>query len=179
MRKLIVSTFLSLDGVMEEPSWMMPYRDEAGGRFKRDELQSADALLLGRVTYEEFAEYWPTSTDERWAPRMNALPKFVASNTLSEATWNAQIIRGDIAAEVARIKAQDGGDILIYGSADLIAALLPHNLIDEFRLMIFPVVLGAGKRLFHSSTPATLQLIETRTFDSGAVALIYRPTSPA
>ena len=179
MRKLIISTFLSLDGVMEEPSWMMPYRDEESGHFKRDELQNADALLLGRVTYEEFAKYWPTSTDERWAPRMNAVPKFVASNTLSEATWNAQIIRGDIAAEVARIKARDGGNILIYGSADLIASLLPHNLIDEFRLIVFPVVLGAGKRLFHSGTPTTLQLIETRTFDFGAVALIYRLASSA
>ncbi|HVF84976.1 MAG TPA: dihydrofolate reductase family protein [Abditibacteriaceae bacterium] len=179
MRKLIATTFLSLDGVMEEPSWMMPYRDDETGRFKRDELQSADALLLGRVTYEGFAAHWPASTDEWWAARMNPLPKFVASNTLSEATWNAQIIRGDLAAEVARLKARDGKDILIYGSADLIASLLPHNLIDEFRLMICPVVLGGGKRLFHSGTPTTLQLIEAQTFASGAVALIYRPASPA
>ena len=176
MRKLIAAVYLSLDGVMEEPTWTMPYWSDGFRHYKRDELFASDALLLGRVTYQGFASAWPGITDEDgFAERMNALPKFVAGVTLREAEWNAEIIEGDVAHEVARLKAQSGGDLLIYGSADLIASLLPHKLIDELRLIICPVVLGEGKRLFPDGAQAKLELAEARTFDMGVAVLTYRP----
>ena len=175
MRQLIAAVYMSLDGVVEEPSWTMPYWSNECRRFKRDELFASDALLLGRVTYQGFAEAWPSAKDEDgFAERINALPKFVASTTLREADWNAKIIEADVAQEVARLKAQDGGNLLIYGSGDLLASLLPLDLIDELRLIICPVVVGQGKRLFAEGTQTKLKLLDTQTFEHGVIMLTYR-----
>jgi dihydrofolate reductase len=182
MRKVILSEYLSLDGVMGEPSWTVPYWSDEIGRYKFEELFSSDALLLGRVTYEGFAAAWPSMKDEQgFADRMNGLPKWVATTTLTEFAWNnARRIDGDVAAALAALKGQDGQNILIYGSAALARALRQHGLIDEYRLMIHPVVLGAGKRLFQEGAETTaLKLVDTQTFDSGVVVLTYAPAEGA
>lgn len=186
MSKIVVSEFLTLDGVMEAPGgeshpdgkggWSLQFFNDEAGKFKFDELFAADALLLGRVTYEHFAAAWPSMTDEQgFADRMNSLPKFVASTTLQEPLeWNATLIQGDVAEQVSKLKLEDGRDILVIGSADLVHTLLQHDLIDEFRLMVFPVVLGSGKRLFRDGIASTtLRLAETKTFGSGVVVLSY------
>jgi dihydrofolate reductase len=188
MRKVVVTEFLTLDGVMEAPggefhpdgkgAWTFQFFNEEAGKFKFDELFAADALLLGRVTYQHFAAAWPSMTDEGgFADRMNSLPKFVASTTLQEPLeWNATLIKGDVAEEVSKLKQQPGQDILICGSADLVHTLMQHDLIDEFRLMLFPVVLGSGKHLFRDGIGSTaLRLAETKTFSSGVVVLSYAP----
>jgi dihydrofolate reductase len=186
MRRVVVTEFLTLDGVMEAPGgefhpdgkggWTFPFFTDEAGKFKFDELFAADALLLGRVTYEHFAAAWPSMTDEAgFADRMNSLPKFVASTTLREPLeWNATLIEGDLADEVSKLKLEDGQDILVLGSADLVHTLLQHDLIDEFRLMVFPVILGSGKRLFRDGIASTpLRLVETTTFKSGVAVLSY------
>src|SRR5215208_1239928 len=179
MRKVIVSEFVTLDGVMESPDkWHFPYWSDEMGKYKFDELLASDALLLGRVTYEGFAAAWPSATDEEgFADRMNGLPKYVVSTTLEEPLeWNnSRLIEGDVAEEVSRLKQQPGHDILIYGSGELLHTLMQHDLIDEYRLMVYPVVLGSGKRLFRDGINTTLRLVETRTFSSGVVVLSYRP----
>jgi len=178
MRKVVVSEFVSLDGVIEEPSWTFQFSSEEQQKFKFDELFASDALLLGRVTYEGFAAAWPSATDEEgFADRMNGLPKYVVSTTLEEPLeWNnSRLIEGDVAEEVSRLKQQPGHDILIYGSGELVHTLMQHDLIDEYRLMVYPVVLGSGKRLFRDGINTTLRLVETRTFSSGVVVLSYRP----
>jgi len=186
MRRVVVSEFVTLDGVIEAPGgefhpdgkggWTMQFFNEEAGAFKFDELLAADALLLGRVTYEHFAAAWPSMTDEAgFADRMNSLPKFVASTTLHEPLeWNATLIQGELAAEVARLKDEDGQDILVFGSGDLVHSLLQHELIDEFRLLVFPVILGSGKRLFRDGiATSALRLLETTTFSSGVAVLRY------
>lgn len=181
MRKVVLSEHLSLDGVMEDPAWSMPYWNEATTKYKYDELFSSDALLLGRVTYEGFAAAWPGMTDEQgFADRMNSLPKYVATTTLTDFTWNnSRALEGDVAAAVQALKEQGGENILIYGSAALAQTLRQHGLIDEYRLMIHPVALGRGKRLFQEgSAMSALKLIDTRSFDSGVVVLTYAPTPP-
>lgn len=178
MRKVVVTEFVTLDGVMEAPDkWSVQFRRAEAGKFKYDELFASDALLLGRVTYQDFAAAWPSMTDEEgFADRMNSLPKYVASTTLKETTWNASIIRGNVADEVAALKQQPGQDILVYGSGDLVHTLMQHGLIDEYHLMVFPIVWGNGKRLFRDgSEMKTLKLVETKTFSSGVVVLIYHP----
>ncbi len=176
MRKVIVSEYVTLDGVMEEPSWTAPYWSEEIAAFKFDELFASDALLLGRVTYQGFAAAWPSMTDEQgFADRMNRLPKFVASATLKEMEWNASLIEGDVAQNVSALKQQPGQDLLVYGSATLVNTLLVHDLVDEYRLLVYPVVLGNGKRLFNDGSKTTLRLAETKAFRSGVVALIYQP----
>lgn len=188
MKKLIASTFVSLDGVMEGPGpqdpyehagWTIPYWSDEIGTLKQDELFASDALLLGRITYEGFAAAWPGRTDEAgFADRMNSLPKYVVSNTLKEPAWNnSHVVRGDVAAQVRALKQQPGQDILIAGSAQLINSLKQDNLIDEYRLLIYPVVLGSGKRLFHSGPPASLQLEEVRPLGSGVVFMRYTAAS--
>jgi class 3 adenylate cyclase len=189
MRRLIASEFVTLDGVMEAPghdqhrdgknAWALRYASADQQRYKAEELFEAGAMLLGRVTYEIFAAFWPTApSDEGFADRMNALPKYVVSESLSTAGWqNATIIKGHPAEKIAELKRQAGGDILLVGSADLLNSLIKHDLIDEYRLMVFPVVLGSGKRLFGDATDiAHLQLVDTRTFESGVAVLTYRPT---
>src|SRR5713226_2279308 len=187
MRKVVVSEFVTLDGVMEDPGgaekfehggWTMPYGNEEIGKFKFDELFASDALLLGRVTYQGFAAAWPSRTDEAgFAERMNGLPKYVVSTTLEEVEWNnAKLIKGNVAEEVSKLKQQPGQDILIAGSGDLVHTLMQHDLIDEYRLMVHPVVLGSGKRLFRDGTDKkVLRLIDTKTFSSGVVILSYQP----
>lgn len=188
MRRVIASEFVTLDGVIEAPgheehrdgrnAWALQYGSEDQQRFKVDELFAADALLLGRVTYQIFAAFWPTAPkDGGFADRMNGLPKYVASTSLKQAAWhNSTLIKGDAAGEIAKLKREPGGDIFIYGSADLVNSLISHDLIDEYRIMVFPVVLGSGKRLFRDGSDTThLRLVDTRTFSSGVVVLTYQP----
>ncbi len=184
MRKVIVSEFVSLDGIMEDPGgaenykhggWTMPYWNEESAKFKTEELFASDALLLGRVTYQGFAKAWPSVTDEAgFADRMNGLPKYVASTTLRELEWNnSRLLQGDVAAEIARLKQQPGQDILVAGSATLVDTLQRHDLVDEYRLLIYPIVLGEGKRLFRAGSDQKLNLVESKAFRSGVVALTY------
>lgn len=186
MRKVIVSEFVSLDGVMEGPGrddpfelagWTMPYGNQEIGKLKFDELFASDALLLGRVTYQGFAAAWPSMKDEAgFADRMNSLPKYVVSTTLKKVEWNnSRLIKGNIAEQVSKLKQQPGQDILIGGSGKLVHTLIQHDLIDEYRLLVYPVVLGSGKRLFKDGSNATLKLVETKTFSSGVVLLRYQP----
>jgi dihydrofolate reductase len=174
MRKVVVTEFLSLDGVMQEPAWTAPYWGDDIAQFKADEMQATDALLLGRVTYQGFAAAWPGRTDEG-ADRMNGMPKFVATTTLDRLEWNASRIEGDVAQAVAGLKAQPGQNLLVYGSAQLVQTLIQHDLVDEYRLLVYPVVLGTGKKLFQDGAQAKLRLVESRATQSGVVAMIYQP----
>ena len=142
---------------------------------------ASDALLLGRVTYEGFAAAWPSRKDpEGFADKFNTMPKYVASRTLKTLDWNnSHLLRGDLAAEVAKLKSQSGNDIVIHGSPGLIRSLMPHDLIDEYRLLVFPLVLGTGKRLFDEKSLAKLKLAESKTYDTGVVKLVYHPAKEA
>ena len=181
MRKVIASEFVSLDGVMEDPSWTFQFSSEEQEKFKFDELAASDALLLGRVTYEGFAAAWPRMTEQagEYADMMNGYPKYVVSETLEEPLgWNnSTLIRESVAEEVSRLKQQPGKDVLTFGSGELVNTLMQHDLIDEYRLMLFPIVVGSGKRLFRNgSDTKALRLVETKTFGSGVVVLSYLPT---
>jgi dihydrofolate reductase len=174
MSKVIAAEYLTLDGVMENPAWTAPYFNDELGEFQGELMSSCDALLLGRVTYEAFAGAWPNMPDAPGAARMNSLPKYVASNTLQTAEWNAQIIQGDVATEVARLKQEPGQNLLIYGSAQLVQYLHAKGLIDEYRLMVFPVLEGSGKRLFaNGSEKAGMKLIASHTTSTGVLVLSY------
>lgn len=176
MSKVIAAEYLTLDGVMENPAWTAPYFNDELGEFQAELMSASDALLLGRVTYEAFAAAWPTMPDAPGAARMNSLPKYVASRTLQTAEWNAQIIAGDVAAEVARLKREPGQNLLIYGSSQLVEYLRQHHLIDEYRLMVFPVVLGSGKRLFRPGSGLTdMKLVSSHTTSTGVLVLTYQP----
>lgn len=176
MKKLVVSEFLSLDGVMDTPSWTAPYWNDEIAAFKATEMEAVAALLQGRVTYDGMAAAWPARGDEDPGARiMNSLPKYVVSATLTEATWNnSTIIRGDVAQAVAALKDRYDGDILIYGSGQLTRFLLEHGLVDQHNLLVYPVTLGSGKRLF-GETPVNLKLTESRAFSSGVVLMQYVP----
>ncbi|MEE6449380.1 dihydrofolate reductase family protein [Gottfriedia acidiceleris] len=176
MRKVIVSMYLSLDGVMEEPSWTMPYYNEEVAKFQSDLLFASEILLLGRVTYQGFAAAWPSMTDkDGFADKMNSMPKVVASTTLEEAEWNASLIKDNIAEEVLKLKQEPGQNILIYGSGELIQTLMQQELIDEYHLMVHPVVLGSGKRLFSEGIDKKgFKLVETKNTSSGVVILSYQ-----
>jgi dihydrofolate reductase len=187
MGKLAVTEFISVDGVIEDPGgsedfqhggWVFRFdRGEEGNKFKLDELLEAEAQLLGRVTYEGFAAAWPSRSDEAgFAERMNSMPKYVVSSTLRDPTWNnSAVIDGDVAAEVGKLKEQIGGEILVAGSATLVRALVEHDLVDELRLMVFPIVLGSGKRLFgDSASTKSFRLLESRPVgNDGVVILTY------
>src|SRR6187200_2267037 len=158
MGRIVVTEFVSLDGVMEDPGgsenfaqggWSFKIsRGDEGDKFKLDETFASEALLLGRVTYEGFAEAWP-SRDGEFADKFNNMPKYVVSSTLSDPEWNnSTVLKGDIAAEVEKLKQQYDGDIVVHGSAQLVHYLIDHDLVDELRVMVYPVVLGSGKRLF-------------------------------
>ena len=190
MGRIVVSEFVSLDGVMEDPGgsegtrnagWTFRFdRGSDGDRFKLDEVLDAEALLLGRVTYEGFAKAWPAMEDPvGFADKMNAMPKYVVSNTLTDAkaSWhNSTVVRGDAAAEVKALKDAVAGDLLVAGSASLVQTLVEHGLVDEFRLMVFPIVLGSGKRLFGDVSEApVLALDEVTTVGAGIVILTYHP----
>jgi dihydrofolate reductase len=175
MRKLKLAMYVSLDGVVENPGWTGPFWNDQLSELQADYLFASDALLLGRVTYEGFAAAWPgmeESTGE-FGKKMNSMPKFVASRTLHEGEWNATIIDGDLAAEVAKLKAEAGEDLLIYGSGDLVDELTRLELIDEYRLMIHPVLVGSGKRLFNDVPTTTLRLVDSVTTDTGVAVLTY------
>ena len=176
-RTLAATLFMTLDGVVEaHDKWSFPFWSEETGKFKLDELRATDALLLGRVTYEGFAAAWPGRKDEEgFADRFNSMPKYVASKTSKKLEWNnSHLIKGDLAAEVSKLKQQPGHDIVIHGSPTLIRSLLPHDLIDEYRLLVYPIVLGHGKRLFDEASQANLKLAESETFSKGVVKLVYR-----
>jgi dihydrofolate reductase len=175
MRKIVVTEFLSLDGIMEEPAWTRPYWNDEIAKFKGDEMLASDALLLGRVTYQGFAAAWPESKDAG-AERMNNLPKHVVSTTLDKLEWNnSRLIKANVVEALTALKQQAGQDILVYGSATLVQTLIRHDLVDRYRLLVYPVVLGKGKRLFKEGTEVTLRLVETHAFSSGVAALIYEP----
>ena len=183
MGRIVVTEFVSLDGVMEDPGgsesfehggWSFEIDRGEGMTFKLEETMATDALLLGRVTYEGFAEAWP-SRDGEFADKFNSMPKHVVSSTLERPEWNnSTVLEGDLAAGVARLKEQYDGDIVVHGSARLAQALLADDLVDELRLMVLPVVLGSGKRLFgETSDKKRLQLEETRTVGDGVLILTY------
>jgi dihydrofolate reductase len=177
MGTIVVVEYLTLDGVMEEPRWSGPYFNEELQNFQLDNLMNADALLLGRVTYEGFKAAWPSMGDDAagFGKKMNEMPKYVATRTLTTPGWNATFLGADVAGEVAALKGTDVR-MLINGSADLVNHLARHDLIDEYRLMIYPVVAGAGKRLFDGEGPQRdLNLTGTRTTASGVAVLTYTP----
>lgn len=186
MRKLVVSEFVTLDGVMEDPGgaekskhggWAFQFnRGPEGDKFKSDELFASDALLLGRVTYQGFAAAWPGRRDEAgFADRMNNLPKYVVSTTLQQAEWNnSHVIRDNVAGQISKLKQQPGLDILVAGSGRLVQTLIQHDLVDEYQLMVYPVILGSGKRLFQDGTDLrALRLVETKPVGSGILTLVY------
>jgi dihydrofolate reductase len=183
MRKVFVTMFLTLDGVMEAPNlWSFPYWCEEIAKFKFDELFGSDAMLLGRVTYQGFAAAWPSQQDENtFAERMNSLPKYVVSTTLTSLEWkNSRLLQGDIAQGVSALKQQSGQDIMVAGSADLVSTLRRLDLIDEYRLLVYPILVGSGKRLFKDGSEiAKLKLVETKTFGTGVVLMRYEPARDA
>ncbi|GHO99715.1 pyrimidine reductase [Reticulibacter mediterranei] len=180
MRNIIEYTLVSLDGVCAGAaiSRFAEYRDdEAYMRDGLDQALACDSLLMGRATYESFVRIWPRRTDP-WADRINAMPKYVFSSTLEKADWNnTTIVRGDVVAEVTKLKLQEGRDLLIYGHGLLTETLLKHHLLDAFGFLIYPLVLGQGKQLFRQGETATLKLVETKSFSKGIVKLTYEPLS--
>jgi dihydrofolate reductase len=174
MSQIVVSMFLSIDGVMENPMWSLDYWNDDIAAFKNEELFAADALLLGRVTYDGFVDSWPSRSGDPFTDRINSMPKYVASNTLNEPVWNSSVIK-DVVAEVTERKRQTGGDLLVFGSGQLVETLMRHDLVDRFNLLIYPIVLGTGKRLFESDVTAKLKLTESKAHDNGALQLVYEP----
>jgi dihydrofolate reductase len=189
VRKIIVSTYMTLDGVIQPLDWFTPPPDEAAaeerGKYAADLLFEADALLLGRETYQIFAEVWPARTAADDEPggagvtdRINGMPKYVVSTTLREPlAWNATLIKGDVPAQIATLKAQPGQSIVVYGCGRLAKTLLDHGLVDEFRFWIYPSVRGSGTRLFNDGVSADLELVDTKTFRNGFVVMTCRPKS--
>jgi dihydrofolate reductase len=185
MGRIVVTEFVSLDGVMEAPGGGEDYRHGGwtfeidrgeGDKFKLDEALGADALLLGRVTYEGFAQAWP-SRDGEFADKFNTMPKYVVSSTLQKPEWNnSTVLEGDVAEEISKLRQKQDGDIVVHGSAQLVQALIEHDLVDELRLMVFPVVLGSGKRLFGAtSDKKRLRLTSSKTVGDGVTILVYEP----
>lgn len=187
MGRIVVTEFVSVDGVMEDPGgsedfkhggWSFEFnRGEDGDKFKLDETLEAQALLLGRITYRGFAESWPSRTGE-FADKFNSMPKYVVSSTLDTPEWNnSTVLKGDVANEVTRLRQEVDGNIVVHGSAQLVQYLLEHDLVDELRLMVFPVVLGDGKRVFGStSDKKPLRLVDSKTVGDGVAIMIYEPT---
>ena len=186
MGRIVVTEFVSLDGVMEDPGGSEDFRHggwtfeiprgEEGDKFKLDEAFAADALLLGRVTYEGFAAAWP-SREGDFADKFNSMPKYVVSSTLDKADWNnSTLLEGDVAEEVSKLREDVDGDIVVHGSAELVQTLVEHDLVDELRLMVFPVVLGTGKRLFgDTSDKKPLRLADSKVVGDGVAILVYQP----
>ena len=176
VRNVVVTEFMSLDGVVEEPAWTFPYWNDEIAKFKGEESAASDALLLGRVTYQGFAAAWPQSEDEG-ADYFNSVRKYVVSETLEEPLeWsNSTLIKDNVVEEITNLKHQDGKNITVHGSATLVRTLMQHGLVDRYRLLVYPVIVGKGKRLFEEGIPATLKLLESQSFSSGVVALVYEP----
>ena len=190
MGRIVVTEFVSLDGVMEAPGggedfrhggWSFEIaRGQEGDKFKLDEAFSSAALLLGRRTYEGFAAAWPSREGE-FADKFNTMPKYVVSSTLEDPEWNnSTVLKGDVAEEVAKLKREQDGDIVVHGSARLVQTLVEHDLVDEFRLMVFPVLLGSGKRLFGETTEKKpLRLVDSKVVGDGVAILVYEPAGDA
>jgi dihydrofolate reductase len=194
--RLTVTTFLSLDGVYQSPGapdedgtgyeyggWTAPYGDETSGKFITTHFANADAFLLGRKTYEIFAGYWPrvTGPDHPIAAPLNSLPKYVVTSTLTSLDWNNSTpVTGDLADEVGKLKARSGNELQVHGSGQLVQALITHGLVDELRLMIFPVILGTGKQLFpREPVAAAMRVADSQTTSTGVTLLTLRPDGPA
>jgi len=194
MRKIVVNTFVSLDGVMQAPGgpgedptggfepegWSVKYWDDSMGQQMGVTMGKPLDLLLGRTTYEIFAAYWPNASDEQGAGPLNRATKYVVTNTLERADWQpSQLIKGDVVAQIERLKAQDGPEIQVHGSSNLLQTLIKHGLIDQYNVWIFPVLLGRGKRLFGDGVlPAGLRLVESKTSSTGVIMAIYEPAGP-
>jgi dihydrofolate reductase len=187
--KIVVTEFVSLDGVMEDPGggedyvhggWTFEIERGEGDKFKMDETLDSEALLLGRTTYEGFAEAWPSREGE-FADKFNNMPKYVVSSTLEEPEWNnSTVLAGDLAEEVTRLRESTDGNIVVHGSAQLVQALIERDLVDELRLMVFPVVLGTGKRLFgETSDKKALRLADSKTVGDGVSILTYEAARDA
>ncbi|GAB3958759.1 dihydrofolate reductase family protein [Spirosoma harenae] len=176
MRSLIAVEYLSLDGVMENPAWTAPYFNDEVSVFQRQQLFASDGLVLGRVTYQGMAAAWPSVTDtDGFSERINALPKYVASASLQQTEWNAQLLKGDVVEAVNALKRQSGQNLLLYGSGQLVNALMAHQLIDEYHLLVHPLVLGGGKQLFTGGSQVALRLVASRITQTGVALLTYRP----
>jgi dihydrofolate reductase len=185
MRRIVVSEFISLDGIFEDPGgaekykyggWTLTYNNDEFMKFKTEELRAADAQLLGRITYEGFARAWPEREGDEFSDKFNSMPKYVVSKTLKKATWNnSHMIKKGHAREIARLKETKGGDILVNGSGQLVNFLLALGLVDEIRLLVYPIVLGIGKHLFDERTHVKLKLLEAMPFKTGVVAFRYEP----
>jgi dihydrofolate reductase len=188
MGRIVVTEFISLDGVIEDPGGSEDYkyggwsfeieRGKEGDQFKLDETMSAEALLLGRKTYEGFADAWPSREGE-FADKFNNMPKYVVSSTLNDPDWsNSTVLDGDLAEEVSKLRQDVDGDIVVHGSAQLVQALVDQGLVDELRLMVFPVVLGTGKRLFgETSDKRPLRLSDSKIVGDGVAILTYVPAT--
>jgi dihydrofolate reductase len=180
VRNVVASTYVTLDGVFEEPSWSAPYWSDDAQLFARDQLWASDALLLGRVTYEGFAAHWPTEEwierEGEFAERMNSYPKYVASTSLKEPLeWNnSHLLSGDVAEAVGKLKEEEGKDILMYSSVGLMNRLMEQGLVDRFLIWLHPLVLGEGARMFADSKEAKLELVDTTTLPNGVAVLDYR-----
>jgi dihydrofolate reductase len=184
--RIVVTEFVSLDGVVEAPGggesfkhggWSFEInRGDEGDKFKLDETLESEVLLLGRVTYEGFAAAWPTR-DGEFADKLNSMPKYVVSSTLENPEWNnTTVLKGDVVEEVSKLKQEQGGDIVVHGSPQLAQTLIEHDLVDEYRLMVFPVVLGSGKRLFgETSDKKPLRLVDSKVVGDGVAILVYHP----
>jgi dihydrofolate reductase len=189
MGRIVVTEFVSLDGVMQAPGgedfkypgWSFEFdRGEEGDRFKLDEARASEALLLGRVTYEGFAGAWPSREGE-FADRFNSMPKYVVSSSLENPTWNnTTVLNGDAVEEAKRLKEELDGDIYVHGSRQLVQTLIENDLVDELRLMVFPVVLGTGQRVFgETSDKKPLRLVDSKTVGDGVAILVYQPREEA
>ena len=175
MRKIIVTEFMSLDGVIENPAWTFPYWNDAIAGFKAAETSAGEHMLLGRVTYQAFASAWPNSKDQG-AQYFNSTRKYVVSNSPITLDWNNSVqIKGDLAEEITRLKQQDGPDLVVHGSGRLAQSLLQNQLVDQVRLLMYPVVLGKGQRLFENGVKLTLKLIESKDMGGGVIGLSYAP----
>jgi dihydrofolate reductase len=193
MRKLVITTFLTLDGIMQAPGgpeedptgkfayggWSVNYWDDSMNQMMGEAMAQPSEMLLGRKTYEIFASHWPYS-EEPGADELNSAKKYVATKTLDHANWNnSTLLKGDVVKQIRQLKQQDGPELLVQGSSDLIQTLLQNNLVDELRLWIFPVVIGQGKRLFGDGTvPSSLKLIDIKTSDTGVIMAVYQPVGP-
>lgn len=186
MRKLIVTEFMSLDGVFESPGpegagykyegWTFGYDDNDFMQFKLAELRDAEMLLLGRVTYDAFAIAWPKMSGDEFSDKFNSMPKYVVSKTLKKASWNnSHIISENVVEEIKKLKEGDGKNIYVHGSGGLARFLLKNSLVDQLNILLYPVILGEGKKLFEGSEKTALELIETTTFSSKVVKLLYKP----
>jgi dihydrofolate reductase len=181
MGKLVVTEFVSLDGVFEEPRWTFDFnRGEDGEEFKGEEMREAEVKLLGRVTYQGFAQAWPSMANDWYGEKMNDMPKYVVSNTLTDedASWtNSKVMRGDVRGSVEQLKQDVSGSILVHGSGSLVRWLAANELVDEYRLMVFPVLLGRGQRLFGEDAPQTrLSLLDSHPVGpDGVMTLTYGP----